>query len=394
MNRMNRILGSAAFFVALGTAAGNLARAQEQKKDAAPKETPPAATAPAPDAASAKQAADTYKAKLEEWKGILKELRTLRQKFDKAEAGEVETIRGEWNALIARGEALIPQLRAAGMKAYAESPKEDRELERFLIKILNDDIAADHYEPAAELSQALLAGGCETKEVHDAAGVAAFCVNDFENAEKYLKQAQQDGVLSKAGQDFLPLIPTYQEYWAQEQEIRKQESAKDDLPRVKISTNKGDIVVELYENEAPGTVGNFISLIEKGFYDGLTFHRVLAGFMAQGGCPKGDGTGGPGYTIYDECKQDNYRKHFRGVLSMAKSVAPDTGGSQFFITFVPTSHLNGRHTAFGRVIEGIEVLSKIQRIDPEAKEKPEPDKIVKVEVLRKRDHEYKPNKVQ
>ena len=150
----------------------------------------------------------------------------------------------------------------------------------------------------------------------------------------------------------------------------------------------------MFENKAPDTVGNFISLVEKGFYNGLTFHRVLPQFMAQGGCPLGDGTGGPGYNIYCECYKDNYRKHFRGTLSMAHA-GKDTGGSQFFLTFVPTSHLNGRHTAFGRVIEGLDVLSKIQRIDPESKDsKPEPDKIVKMEVVRKRDHEYKPNKSQ
>jgi cyclophilin family peptidyl-prolyl cis-trans isomerase len=116
--------------------------------------------------------------------------------------------------------------------------------------------------------------------------------------------------------------------------------------------------------------------------------------MAQGGCPIGDGTGGPGYNIFCECYREDYRRHFRGTLSMAHA-GRDTGGSQFFLTFVQTPHLNGRHTAFGRVIEGMEVLAKIQRIDPEEQgSKPEPDKIVKAEVLRKRNHEYKPNKAQ
>ncbi|MDA1049428.1 MAG: peptidylprolyl isomerase [Planctomycetota bacterium] len=166
------------------------------------------------------------------------------------------------------------------------------------------------------------------------------------------------------------------------------------MPRVKITTSKGELIVELFENEAPGTVGNFISLVEKGFYDDLTFHRVLEHFMAQGGCPLGTGLGGPGYSIYCECKQDNYRKHFRGTLSMAHTIEPDTGGSQFFTTFVPTSHLNGVHTAFGRVIEGFDVLSKLERVNPEAKDQPQPDRIEKIEVLRKREHDYVPNKVQ
>lgn len=151
----------------------------------------------------------------------------------------------------------------------------------------------------------------------------------------------------------------------------------------------------MLENEAPETVGNFINLIEsKKFYDGLTFHRVLPGFMAQGGCPLGDGSGGPGYMIKCETDAENHRNHFRGSLSMAHA-GKDTGGSQFFLTFVPTAHLNGKHTVFGRVIEGMDVLEKLHRIDPsEPVPGVKPDTIIKMEVLRKRDHEYKPNKTQ
>ena len=112
-----------------------------------------------------------------------------------------------------------------------------------------------------------------------------------------------------------------------------------------MKTSEGDIEIELFENEAPNTVLNFITLVDKGFYNGLKFHRVLPGFMAQGGDPKGDGTGGPGYTIPCECYQPDHRLHFRGSLSMAHA-GRDTGGSQFFLTFVPTQHLDGMHTGF------------------------------------------------
>ena len=148
----------------------------------------------------------------------------------------------------------------------------------------------------------------------------------------------------------------------------------------------------MYENEAPQAVGNFVSLVEKGFYDGLTFHRVLPGFMAQGGCPDGNGAGGPGYDIYCECHQDNHRKHFRGSLSMAHA-GRDTGGSQFFLTFLRTPHLDGRHTVFGRVIDGMDVLAKLQRRDPSNPNAEKPDRIIKAEVIRKRDHVYAPTKV-
>ncbi|MEM7314242.1 MAG: peptidylprolyl isomerase [Planctomycetota bacterium] len=166
------------------------------------------------------------------------------------------------------------------------------------------------------------------------------------------------------------------------------------MPRVKLTTDQGPVTVELFENEAPETVGNFISLVEKGYYDGLVFHRVMEAFMAQGGCPDGNGGGGPGYNIYCECVNDNHRNHFAGSLSMAKQQPRNTGGSQFFLTFVPTTHLNGQHTVFGRVIEGMDVLPKIIKRTPDsAPPTPDPTVILKAEVVRKRDHEYRPNKV-
>ncbi|MCC6125424.1 MAG: peptidylprolyl isomerase [Pirellulales bacterium] len=164
------------------------------------------------------------------------------------------------------------------------------------------------------------------------------------------------------------------------------------MPRVLIKTEKGDVVVELFENEAPNTVANFITLAEKGYYNGTPFHRVLPCFMAQGGDPTGTGSGGPGYSIPDEVSNPNRRNHFRGSLSMAKSDQPDSGGSQFFLCFVPTTYLDGKHTVFGRVVSGIDVLSKIKRCDPDDPNRPDPDKILEMKVLRKRDHEYKVKK--
>lgn len=190
----------------------------------------------------------------------------------------------------------------------------------------------------------------------------------------------------------LASLDEVQKAWAEEVKLREAEAKADDLPRVSLKTTKGDIVVELFENEAPDTVGNFIALVEDGFYDGRLFHRVLPNFMAQTGCPKGDGTGDPGYSIYCECYKEPHRNHFAGSLSMAHA-GRDTGGSQFYLTFQPTPHLNGKHTVFGRVIEGEEVLGKLQRISPDAPSQPVPDKILEAKVLRKREHEYKPNKV-
>lgn len=128
-----------------------------------------------------------------------------------------------------------------------------------------------------------------------------------------------------------------------------------------IETEKGNIKMELFEDKAPLTTKNFIGLAEKGFYDGLTFHRVIRGFMIQGGDPEGDGTGGPGYTIKDEF-HPSLKHDSEGILSMANA-GPDTGGSQFFITEGPQPHLDGKHAVFGKVVEGMAVVKAIEQGD-------------------------------
>jgi cyclophilin family peptidyl-prolyl cis-trans isomerase len=133
-------------------------------------------------------------------------------------------------------------------------------------------------------------------------------------------------------------------------------------------TNHGTFRVEVFEDRAPRTAGNFISLVEKGFYNGLVFHRVIDGFMIQGGCPKGDGTGGPGYTIEDEFGE-GLKHDAAGILSMANA-GPDTGGSQFFITLAPTPWLDGKHAIFGRVVGGMDVISEIGKVKTDSTDRP------------------------
>ena len=128
-----------------------------------------------------------------------------------------------------------------------------------------------------------------------------------------------------------------------------------------ITTDKGDIELELYPQHAPNTVNNFVTLARDGFYDGVTFHRVIANFMIQGGDPTGTGRGGPGYQFGDEFHM-NPLQHERGVISMANA-GPNTNGSQFFITHAPQPHLNGRHTVFGRVTKGMDVVDAIKQGD-------------------------------
>jgi len=136
-----------------------------------------------------------------------------------------------------------------------------------------------------------------------------------------------------------------------------------DIPEgnhIKIETAHGEVLIELYPDTAPNTVANFKALAGKGFYDGLKFHRVIAGFMAQGGDPEGTGRGGPGYKVKAEF---NARKHVRGTLAMARSASPDSAGSQFYICFGPQPHLDGQYTIFGQVVEGMDVVDQIKQGD-------------------------------
>lgn len=145
-------------------------------------------------------------------------------------------------------------------------------------------------------------------------------------------------------------------------------------PVVTIKMNSGKVIkAELYPEIAPNTVNNFISLVKKGYYNGLTFHRVIYGFMIQGGCPDGTGMGNPGYSIKGEFLGNGFKndlKHTEGVLSMARSMMPNSAGSQFFIMHKNAPHLDGQYAAFGKVIEGMDVVNEIAECDTDYSDKP------------------------
>jgi cyclophilin family peptidyl-prolyl cis-trans isomerase len=379
---------------------------------------PPAPAAPA--AKRGPQAEEFYR-RLAELKALDGQFSSLQRKYATANEEKRAELQIQYKEVREKGEKLQPILFEAAEKAYAEAPNADKQITDFLMALLNRWVHRDDFEPAYRVGKLLMEGKCNYKSLPCLAGVAAFCVSDFGTAEKYLKQALASRSASKIGdQDtvskyynggeypldsviqklFLANPKQFEHAWDKEKAIREEEAKSDNLPRVLLKTSKGDITIELFENEAPNTVANFVSLVESGFYNGVPFHRVLPGFMAQGGDPKGTGQGGPGYRIPCECYKPNHRLHFRGVLSMAKEGAGgsdgrgrDTGGSQFFLTFVPAAFLDGNYTVFGRVIDGMDVLAKIQRRNPDDPEGPRPDKIVEAKVLRKRPHDYKPQKM-
>ncbi len=151
-------------------------------------------------------------------------------------------------------------------------------------------------------------------------------------------------------------------------------------PIVTITMANGDVMkAELYPEIAPTSVNNFISLINQGFYNGIIFHRVIRGFMIQGGCPNGNGMGGPGYTIHGEFASNSFKndlKHTKGVLSMARTMAPNSAGSQFFIMHETSPHLDGSYAAFGQVIEGLDVVDKIACVRTDYSDRPLEDQVI------------------
>ncbi|MEZ6095600.1 MAG: peptidylprolyl isomerase [Pirellulaceae bacterium] len=306
-----------------------------------------------------------------EWQNLQTELAQVKADFDKTEDDvERDSLRREYTTLIQKAITRVDQLREAGLMELQNSeltPVLTRNLLGIMVNDANDGRDAEVLTTA----DILIAKGIDPKYWETAASLERLSIPAREIFEEIA--------------------------------IRHREHEANDLPQATIVTNRGTITVELYENEAPNTVANFISLSKAGFFNGLTFHRVIDGFMAQTGSPKGDGSDGPGYKIADECRTPESRRHFTGVLSMANAGAnTNTNGSQFFITFsrsTAVQSLDNKHTVFGRIITGMDVLQALTRTNEiigsqELKiEGAEPDKVEKIEITRDRGHKYEVQKV-
>lgn len=307
----------------------------------------------------------------------------------------------EWNEKRKSAFANSIKFRQAAIELYASDPKKYKSVGDLLFGILMNESHDDRYEGLPEIAKVLIETSYPDNQFWEHAFHAAAATNQYSLIDEWSRKAFLSGITDNPAPAIL--IPeSYQAKWQQELAIREAEAKADDLPRVRIQTNKGDIIIELFENEAPNTVANFIYLAEHGYYNELSFFRVLERFMLQAGCINGDGGGSPGYRIECEAGLPNARTYFRGSLAMALAgdpntgaVKPDTGGSQFFISLYPNPKMV-EYTVFGRVIEGIEILGDIERVDFSdekfKKDNPdtEPDIMIKVEVIRKRDHEYVP----
>ncbi len=383
-----RLLAGALLGLSLVSSAGPVARAQEIHEHDAQLD-PTSRIVPETPA---------FQAACDALREHLKKMREAIVYFNSSESpAEEQRWKQRWYELQAAGHQLHQNMLEAALAEYKTNPAGKRELADMLHDILERNFKDDRFAGMIEIAQALRENDYESPELSQFIAMAGFATNRFDVAKPHLDALVGEGQISEQLQKMLQDFAQVQREWERELVLREQDAQGEPLPRALIKTTKGDIEVELFENQAPETVGNFIHLVEQGFYDNLDFHRVLEHFMAQGGCPNGDGLGGPGYMIYNEAQKPDARKFFRGSLGMALAQNPDTAGSQFFITFVPTPQLNNEYTVFGRVLSGLAVLSNLNRIDPENKDKNAapvlPDQILTIEILYKRDHEYKPNKV-
>lgn len=329
------------------------------------------------------------------WRNLVGELRRLDVEYQTSGPAARRELKPRYDQLLAEGAGMQERVLNAAVIAYARDPSANADLGNFLSVVMSLLFQSEQYEEALRVGQLLVEGGVEAPWLYEVCGVAAFCVSEFDLAEKHLGKAKEQDSLGAIAAQCLEALPYYQQAWKAEQTLRARDLSSGDLPRVLLQTTQGEIELELFETEAPRTVANFISLVERRFYDGLDFYQVVAQFAAETGCPQGDGTGGPGYTIPLENTRPSRRLHFRGSLGMVREGA-HSSGSRFYLAFRPSQELDG-NPAFGRIIRGIEVLAKLQRReppDPMARQlnpfaeslTPPADKILSAQVLRKREH--------
>jgi len=331
---------------------------------------------------SSEQTNSNFSQAQEDLKKLVGELTSLQAEYQQPNADKT-SIENKFNATRDKAREAALALEQSASAAVLANPDNDDAC-AVVKDVLQSAMQADDPQKALSLVKTLDDAGKTNEELLLTGATAAMITSELDMAEKFLKAAKEAGMSDDKIASLQKAIDHERPKVNAEMSTRATEEKADDLPRVKIETTKGTIIVELFENQAPNTVANFISLVESHFYDGTPFHRVIPQFMAQGGDPTG--------TIDCECELPNARKHFLGSLSMAHA-GKDTGGSQFFLTFRPTEHLDGRHTVFGRVIKGFDVLPKITRTEgPQAR--PTQDKIISAEIIRKRDHVYEPKKSQ
>ncbi|MBX3414076.1 MAG: peptidylprolyl isomerase [Pirellulales bacterium] len=296
-----------------------------------------------------------------------------------------------YDTLLEQGNQLLQRFADSTVTAYEADP-DHAEAARYLTIMIEHTLAADRYELVVRMAKAMIEHGKPDAKLYEQAGIACFELGALDDAEKFFAEAAKLGDLSNDAKSRHDSIPEWREKLARETKLREAEAAADNLPRVTITTTKGDIVLELYEDQAPNAVANFIGLVDRKFYNGLEFFRVQNNFAAVAGCPLNRGTGGPGHEILCETDRDDRRAAMRGTISMANA-GRGRCGSLFFISLASSgvNHSEANNPVFGRVLSGMDVVERLKRADPDTTSKDfARDRILDTKVERRRPHEYVP----
>ncbi|MDB4778043.1 peptidylprolyl isomerase [bacterium] len=340
-----------------------------------------------------------YDTKVETWRKTIKEIRKIHFEYIAASnEDEARKLRKDWGQLREVGRQQLVDLAQSARDLFDQLDTPPRDLVAFMHRIQSKLLFDGRPLQAYDIGHMILKKMPNDKEAQMITAKAAIRLNHFEEAgqlSESLGVAMQRG-LDRVDTSMFSQIEDLKASYQRELEIQAAETETDTLPRVRLVTNKGEIIVELFENEAPTAVGNFLSLVEQEKYNDMLFNRVIKDVLALTGQYYRDGGFAPVvYTIKDECDREDARSHFRGSLSMAKTDDANSGYIQFFVCERALPHLDGKHTVFGRIISGEEVfesLSVSHFTTEENKEEKLPnvvhDYIISAEVLRKRDHEY------
>ena len=343
-----------------------------------------------------------YDAVVVEFREQIKSAQSAVARFKLGNRKTAKEYRSKYGVAIAATERARQKMIPLAIELFGKTNKPDQDLLLMIRRIQIEAYNLDQFERCYELCERLLVVDPTNPTAILNKGLSAIMMGKIDEAVEFKEtKGTYLNDVKDLGKDMYDDLDDIVVKHKREMEYRKSDAEGDPLPQVELKTSKGTIVVELFENQAPGTVANFITLVDAEFYDGLIFHRVIERFMAQtGGMVSMEQQKILGYNIYDEHTLPDARHHFRGSLSMANTGAPNSASSQFFINIVPTPGLDGKHTVFGRVISGWEVLDRLNRNVEQTEKEGEkiivgvtPDKINSARVLSKRAHEYVPNEV-
>ncbi len=334
--------------------------------------------------------AEAYAEKLALWREVVKKMFLIRGQFEISSQEEAEEWRVQWRETVAKGNKIMAELKWIALAAYIESPNTDDDLARMLEKFASEAVKIADYEEAYRIAKPMAENRTRYKKIYQHAALSAFATSNYREAKKFFRMAAEQEVYEGYYANMEKDLPRLIKMWDEEESQRLEERKKNDLPRIKFTTNRGEFEIELFEDSAPNSVAGIVYLVENKFYDGLKFFNSDQ-VSVRFGCPNNAGNGDGGFQIESEINLPKTRQQFRGSVALL-STANGYCGSQMFISKTAKPD-NKIHPMVGRVVSGMKIVISI--FQPNETNVGEPlDYIVKAEVIRKRDHNYLPKQAE